>query len=224
MTALAEVVSTSEEPQFIQSVDINKLMPALIDAKAEFDPVLKDATNPHFHSRFSSLSSVYKAVDTALLQRRIMHTCQPSVAADGTQQILTRIIHESGQWIGGIWALNPVKNDPQGVGSALSYARRYTLCALLGIAPEDDDDGNAASGPRKTERVKASKPASEPTGRNWAAEIDEIFSMDAHLVERRRLLLLRMDECRGFGELDAALNAKFVKVGTALKSLIEKAA
>lgn len=66
---------------------------------------------------------------------------------DGAPALTTQLIHESGEWIETTAQLRPVKNDPQSIGSALTYARRYALLALCGIAADDDDDGRAASAP-----------------------------------------------------------------------------
>jgi len=68
--------------------------------------------------------------------------------------MFTRIIHQSGQWMeDGGYALNPSKNDPQGMGSAVTYARRYTIGSTLGIITEDDDDGNRASEPAPAKKL-----------------------------------------------------------------------
>ena len=123
---------------------ITKLMPALINAQAKFKPAVKDAENPHFGSAFVSLTGVLNAVTDALREQRIAVLQLTDVEPDGRTVLLTRLVHESGEWIGGRYPINPVKQDPQSYGSALTYARRYALMSLVGIAPEDDD-GHAAS-------------------------------------------------------------------------------
>lgn len=145
--------------QLFASEELTKLLPALIEAKKGFSPVLKDSTNPHFHASYASLRAVLEAVEKPLLDNGLA-LVQPTVAhEDGSQVCLTYLMHVSGEWIGSSYRLNPVKTDPQGFGSALTYARRYQALAVLGLAPEDDDGneasrrdiGGSASGSERTE-------------------------------------------------------------------------
>lgn len=133
---------------------IDTIMPALIKARASFKAAVKDAKNPHFKSAYASLDSVVDAITEALLAQGIFQT-QPTAVEAGVTILHTRFIHSSGQWIGSTYPVHPVKRDPQGEGSALTYARRYALMSLAGIAPEDDD-GNAA-----TQSVNNAKPVKE---------------------------------------------------------------
>lgn len=133
----------------LQSEEIDKIVPALIKARGAFKAAVKDARNDAFKrngvgSGYATLDSVIDAVTDALLENGIYYTQQTDVV-DARTMLYTRFLHFSGQWIGGAYPVHPIKNDPQGEGSALTYARRYALMALAGIAPEDDDDGNAAS-------------------------------------------------------------------------------
>ena len=132
----------------LHSEQIDQIVPALIKARGSFKAAVKDAKNDAFKrngvsSGYATLDSVIDAVTDALLQNGIYST-QPTNITDGRTVLYTRFLHISGQWIGSEYPLHPIKNDPQGEGSALTYARRYALMALAGIAPEDDD-GNAAS-------------------------------------------------------------------------------
>lgn len=120
---------------------------ALVRAQRAFGPALKDKTNPAFRSKYADLGACIDAVmdalndaGIALIQRQHPH--------DGGVCIETVFLHESGEQISaGMLTVPAAKQDPQGYGSALTYARRYSLMAACGIAPEDDD-GNAASKPR----------------------------------------------------------------------------
>jgi hypothetical protein len=117
---------------------------AFVKAQKEFGPALKTATNPHFKSRYADLSACVEAVIDALNNNGIalMQTTHPD---DSGVTVETVLIHESGEMIkNGPLHVPASKQDPQGYGSALTYARRYSLMAACGIAPEDDD-GNAAS-------------------------------------------------------------------------------
>lgn len=122
---------------------------AFIKAQKQFGPALKTSTNPHFRSRYADLSACVEAVIDALNSNGIgliqqTHECENGV------KVSTVLVHESGEQMSfGILHVPASKQDAQGYGSALTYARRYSLMAACGIAPEDDD-GNAAAKPRTT--------------------------------------------------------------------------
>ena len=122
----------------------NKVAAALVKAQKEFGPALKSSTNPHFRSRYADLSACVEAVVDALNNNGIALTQRLSPCNDGVI-VETVFVHESGEVINcGQLHVPASKQDPQGYGSALTYARRYSLMAACGIAPEDDD-GNAGS-------------------------------------------------------------------------------
>jgi hypothetical protein len=126
---------------------MEKIAPAFIKAKRAFAPALKDKTNPHFRSKYADLGACLEAVDDALLANGIAVYQETFEDASGVT-VETVFMHESGETLRcGKLHVPAAKNDPQGFGSALTYARRYSLMAACGIAPEDDD-GNAASQPR----------------------------------------------------------------------------
>ncbi len=117
---------------------------ALVRAKRAFGPALKDKNNPAFRSKYADLGACIEAVDSALLENGIALIQETSEDLTGVT-IETVLLHESGEMIrGGKLHVPAAKQDPQGYGSALTYARRYSLMATCGIAPEDDD-GNAAA-------------------------------------------------------------------------------
>jgi hypothetical protein len=123
---------------------MKQIATALVKAQKAFGPALKTATNPHFRSRYADLSACVEAVIDALNDNGIAmiqkcYDCNTGIMVE------TVFIHESGEMLEcGILQVPASKQDPQGYGSALTYARRYSLMAACGIAPEDDD-GNAAS-------------------------------------------------------------------------------
>jgi hypothetical protein len=117
---------------------------AFVKAQKEFAPALKTSTNPHFKSKYVSLDGCIEAVIDALNNNGIGLIQQNHEAEHGVT-VETLLIHESGESLsGGKLFVPATKQDAQGFGSALTYARRYSLMATCGIAPEDDD-GNAAS-------------------------------------------------------------------------------
>jgi hypothetical protein len=126
---------------------MEKIAPALVKAKRAFAPAMKDKTNPAFRSKYADLGACIDAVEDALLANGIALIQQTFEDATGVT-VETVFLHESGQELRcGKLHVPAAKQDPQGYGSALTYARRYSLMAACGIAPEDDD-GNAASKPK----------------------------------------------------------------------------
>jgi hypothetical protein len=124
--------------------DITNVAAAFVKAQTAFGPALKSATNPHFKSKYADLAACVEAVVDAFNANGIA-LMQRNHPQDGGVCIETLLIHESGEILSaGMLTVPASKNDAQGYGSALTYARRYSLMAACGIAPEDDD-GNAAS-------------------------------------------------------------------------------
>lgn len=121
-----------------------KIAAALVKAQKAFGPALKTSTNPHFRSRYADLAACVEAVMDGLSANGIFFT-QKVAPSDTGVLVETVFIHESGETLScGQIHVPASKHDAQGFGSALTYARRYSLMAACGIAPEDDD-GNAAS-------------------------------------------------------------------------------
>ena len=123
---------------------------AFVAAQKGMESIKKASSNPAFKSKYADLAEVVEAVVPALNEAGIGVMQFP--AFDGEiVSITTVFLHESGASITGTLDLRPSKTDPQGVGSATTYGRRYSLLAMSGMAPEDDD-GNAASGPRQEQQ------------------------------------------------------------------------
>lgn len=126
---------------------MNHIAKAFVAAKKAFAPALKTSSNPHFKSKYADLAGCLEAVNDALLEAGIAVYQETFECSDGVI-VETVFMHESGETLrGGKLHVPAAKQDPQGYGSALTYARRYSLMAACGIAAEDDD-GNAASKPR----------------------------------------------------------------------------
>jgi len=121
-----------------------KIAAAFVAAKRDFAPALKTSTNPHFKNRYVDLAGCLEAVNDALLTHGIAVYQETFDVQDGVT-VETCFLHESGETLRmGRLHVPALKHDPQGYGSALTYARRYSLMAACGIAAEDDD-GNAGS-------------------------------------------------------------------------------
>lgn len=132
-----------------QSTTISALAKALSDFQGEVSAVPKESSNPFYKSKYAELSTII-AHAQKLLKKNGLSVSQLCNDGEDKVSVTTLLMHTSGEWLSGTITMKPSKPDPQGVGSAITYARRYSLSAILGLATEDDDDGNVASG--KTEK------------------------------------------------------------------------
>ena len=149
---------------------------ALAAAQAELTDPVKDSVNPHFKSRYADLATILKTVRPVLSRHGIAVT-QTTEIDCGSVTIVTHLLWK-GSEIVGRYPVAPVKADPQGYGSAMTYARRYALQAIVGVAADDDDDGNAASAPKPS--APRIDETSELIGRIRACnDIDELRAMRA---------------------------------------------
>ena len=140
---------------------MKEIASALVKAQKEFGPALKTSTNPHFRNKYAALDACIEAVIDALNNNGIMLMQQTSMCEDGVI-VETLFIHESGEMMGGGKLHVPAaKQDPQGYGSALTYAKRYSLQSACGIAPEDDDGEHATKSVQQKQAAPA-KPAAQP--------------------------------------------------------------
>jgi len=142
-----------------QSETVSKLFAALVAAQAEMRNPPKDSINPHFKSRFADLATVLDTVKPVLARHKLGVIQMPCEVDGIGPGLATMLVHESGEFVRGVIALRPAKSDPQGVGAAMTYARRYGLQAVLGITADDDDDGNHASKPAPPKQQAAPQPA-----------------------------------------------------------------
>jgi hypothetical protein len=136
-----------------------KISAAFVKAQKEFSPALKCSTNPHFKSKYADLSCCVEAVIDALNNNGIALIQTTQKPQEGVHGIIvkTMFLHESGGTIEcGELFIPSVKPDAQGYGSALTYARRYSLLAACGIAPEDDDGNESCKQPQEKPKVKTS--------------------------------------------------------------------
>lgn len=173
---------------------IKELAVALAKAQSEIEPAPMSGVNPFFKnerhpkgSPYSTLGDIFSVIRKPLADHGLA-LIQSVEILDVTQIVLkTTLIHASGQTWSSTYPVNPVKTDPQSLGSALSYARRYSIATLLGVVSDEDDDGNAASDPRASSHVSgASKSASgssksgeapPKTGGTSDAQIKRLFAI-----------------------------------------------
>ena len=125
------------------SSETTKLAKALIQVQRNLQPASKDSLNPFTNSNYASLNSVMDSCREALLTNGVWLTQYPVPAEPGFLGLVTKLVHaESGQWQASHAVVPLPKNDPQGFGIAMTYIRRYSVSAMLGIVTEDDTDGN----------------------------------------------------------------------------------
>lgn len=133
-----------------KSDSIANIAVALVKFNGEVSKIEKDSSNPHFKNKYASLDNIIDEI------RPILHRHGLSImqfpGGDGDKfTMTTMLLHESGEWIESQpIVMKPVKNDPQGIGSCTTYARRYSLSSFLSLNTGEDDDGEGASGDRNT--------------------------------------------------------------------------
>lgn len=155
------------------------IAPALANALTVIHNATKDSKNPHYKSTYASLASVIDATKMTLGQHGLVVVQAPGWS-ENRVTVTTRIVHSSGEWIEAVAEAPVPKADPQGVGSAITYLRRYSLAAICGITQEDDDAETASRRP----------PQSKP---QVSAEI---------LQEKQAHLLMRIKDAESEGKLD----------------------
>lgn len=143
------------------SQDITKLSEALNLAQAEMRGVQKDSKNPHFKNSYASLEAVIDTAKPVLNKHGLAFTQAPGALVENAVEITTMLMHKSGQWIRSTLHMPVVKRDPQGVGSAITYGLRYSLMAVLGVPPTDDDDGERAMDRRPAQTRSAPQTAND---------------------------------------------------------------
>lgn len=146
------------------SPELDKIAPALVKARKAMPAVVKDATNPQFGSRYASLGAIMDAA-IPVLNAHGMTVVQGGGPAsdDAASEVVTRILHESGQWIEASVRMPLAKANPQGAGSSITYGKRFGLAAVLGLVADDDDDGHAASTTKPEPKAESRRSDPPPT-------------------------------------------------------------
>lgn len=178
------------------SAEIDKIAGALAKAQAAFTnpprnrEVLVKSDRGSYTFAYATFDAILDVVRKPLTDNAISYTQSVELGEDGKPRLVTTLMHGSGQWIESVLPLHVERPGNQAFGSALTYAKRYALTALLGIAADEDDDANGADGngiERKTDRghaqVKTAAPAAVPpkpamTARQWTDQaIKELMAM-----------------------------------------------
>ncbi len=153
-----------------KSDSITELAKALSKMQGVLKSVPKDSANPFFKSKYASLDAIWETVRAPLTDNglSIIQT------TFGERIILeTTLLHSSGEWVRSYLPINAAKTDPQGIGSALTYARRYSLAAILGVSADEDDDGEATT----NHNPKVEPKQTAETKEHWCKEHNTAFFM-----------------------------------------------
>ena len=142
-----------------KSDSIKELATALNKAQSEMSGAKKKETNPFFKKKYADMNSVVDAVRIPFSENGLSYSQFP-LFESGCVGVETILMHESGEWISSVLMLPMTKQDPQAAGSAITYARRYSLQSIAGI-PSEDDDGNHASKPAKKSNIDLAAVANE---------------------------------------------------------------
>ena len=142
-----------------KSNTIKELATALIAAQKELPTILKDKTNPFFKSKYAGLDTVLPAALAVLTKHGLGLIQSIGTGPEGGSTLTTMLVHESGEWYSDTMPLLLSKDDPQGQGSAVTYARRYGTMAMVCLVADEDDDGNAASTSKTPAARRTARPA-----------------------------------------------------------------
>lgn len=138
------------------SESIVKISAALVKAQSELKHAVKDSRNPHFNSKYADLCSIVEAIRQPLSSNGICYT--QLISEDGNN-LITMLIHaESGEYFCSYFPIIADKRTAQAIGSAVTYAKRYSLSAIVGLATDEDDDGNAAASRPQPPQQQDAKP------------------------------------------------------------------
>jgi len=160
------------------SENINEIAKAMALAQKEIKPAAKDGVNPHFKSSFSTLSSIWEAIRQPLTENWLT-VWQDVITGEKSVSVTTRILHVSGQWVEfGPLSMPLAKFDPQSIGSATSYAKRYALCAAIGVVSDEDGDDDG--------EISMARPSGVPVSKISSNQIAILLSMEAILPKEAK--------------------------------------
>lgn len=157
-----------------KSDSISELAKAFAKTQQEMKQPLKNAENPFFNSTYVPLENVAQSITDVATKNGLSYSQEPTVI-DGVVSVTTLVMHSSGEWIEyEPLRLKPDKNNIQGCGSAITYAKRYALSAIFGITSDKDDDGNGAV---NYEQVNNHRPQKRPAQKSeLSAKANKLFS------------------------------------------------
>lgn len=187
---------------------MQELIKALIKARSEFAAIAKDRVNPHYKNRYATLDAVLAAVEPALCKHGLT-IIQTTEIEDDRAVLSTHLFHESGDFITGKYPLPSVNTDSQKMGAALTYARRYSVCAILSITADEDDDGNGAGADQKPQdQVPSLRPVGKTISEAQSKRLWAIARNSGYGVDGVKALLADF----GFFSKDEITNDKYERL------------
>lgn len=143
----------------LKSEQINELVAALAKAQGQIEGAKKSSSNPFFKSKYADLAECWNTCREALTANEISVIQMPEeINENGRLNITTMLAHSSGQYISSTLTMTVTKLDPQAIGSAITYGRRYALAAMVGLAQEDDDGEKAMARQEKKDKKPVESP------------------------------------------------------------------
>lgn len=205
------------------SENIAAISSALAKAQGAIEGAKKDSANPHFKSKYADLASCWDACREALSANEIAVIQAPGELADGVVEITTMLCHSSGEWFREMLPFPLPKVDAHGLGSAITYGRRYALAAMVGIAPEDDDgnaavqsNGSANDRPRQREREQPAPAEVPPQG--WEAWADGFMTVVGSCESDDAITRLQNNSKGELRALSAADPKLYADIGGVIKA------
>lgn len=183
-----------------KSESISAIAKALSDFQGEMSAVPRESSNPFYKSKYAELSTIISHIQK-LLKKNGLAVSQLCGEGVDKVSVTTLLMHTSGEWLSETVTMTPTKADPQGIGSTITYARRYSLSAMLLLASDEDDDGNVASG--KVEK-KPEAPKVEPKKAKETAPAEKVSFFDD--TEKRNKALSAIAKAKDGKTLDAILS------------------
>lgn len=153
------------------SAELHEIASALAKAQGAMIAAKKETINPFFKSTYADLASVVEAIKRPFADNGLSYVQGTDCDESDAVVVVTRIMHTSGQWIESRLRMKPIKNDPQGIGSTITYARRYALQSMAGV-PSEDDDGNAAANQYAQKNIKGT-PVAKPDHKVDVAKLSD---------------------------------------------------
>ena len=206
-----------------KSESIIKISKAMAEFRKNVQQPKKDANNPFFKSKYTTLDAVVESIDKTATQYGLSFIQYPVNDEHGNTGIATIVLHESGEYLEFEPSfMKPEKNTPQAIGSVLTYLRRYTLSAVFGIASEEDDDGNQASGsynnqPKKQPQDKGKVALVQQNAKDFS----EVLKTSGQEMSQQDVLNVYLGQY-GLKNMSQASNEQLIGMSQSIKSKIEQ--
>lgn len=208
-----------------KSESITALSKAFVKTQKELKQPLKDANNPFFKSKYVPLENVVESITESATKNGLAFSQFPSCdEVTGMITVGTLVMHESGEWIEyDPIKLKPVKNDPQAVGSAITYAKRYALSAIFGITSDQDDDGNEATHPAKKQgRPQTKQKIAPAVATGYEAAINSIIEKTGKNDGSITMWFMKELDVTKYGDITTDQQTKADKLIETMQKKLEK--